>query len=163
MAPCLTSEWTPLNELHLHMGLNEVRSLARSSACRWGHPLGVTILAWLGSGLMCTVTCQPLHIYKALLLLVKQSAWNLHSGLVVAALHLPQVISIILITQKEHVGYLGKSLQTSTATFNQHNIMKSLPESLFAPSSITSGWITRAVWWCRTVVKRGFWSECGSD
>lgn len=62
---------------------------------------------------MCMVTCQPLHIYKALLLLVKQSAWNLHSGLV-AALHLPRVISITLVTQKEHAGYLGKSLQTDS-------------------------------------------------
>lgn len=129
-----------------------------------GHPSGVTILAWLGSGLMCTVTCQSLHIYKTLLLLVKQSAWNLHSGLVAAALHLPRAASITLVTQKSMLAIWVKVYRlTAAATFNQHNIMKSLPESLVAPSSIASGWITRAVWWCRTAVKRGFWSECRSD
>lgn len=78
-----------------------------------GHPSGVTILAWLclggAGGAVCTVTCQPLNIYKALLLLVKQSAWNLHSGLDAAALHLPRAVSITLVTKKS---ILGRSLQT---------------------------------------------------
>lgn len=40
-----------------------------------GHPVGVTTLASLRSDSrpVCTVSCQPLHIYKAVLLLVKQS------------------------------------------------------------------------------------------
>ena len=39
-----------------------------------GQPSGVTALAWLGASRpVCTVSCQALHIYKAVLLLVKQS------------------------------------------------------------------------------------------
>lgn len=164
MAPRLTSEWTPLDELRLHIGLSEARSRPRRLRADRGHPSGVTILAWLCSGLMCTLTCQPLHIYKTLLLLVKQSAWNLHSGLAAAALHLPRAVSVTLLTQNSTLAIWVKvSRLTATATLKQHNIMKNLPESLVAPSPIASGWITHAVWWCRTVVTRGFWSECEFD
>jgi len=47
----------------------------RSLAGDRGHPLGVTTLAWLRSDSrpVCTVSCQALHIDKAVLLLVKQS------------------------------------------------------------------------------------------
>lgn len=62
-----------------------------------GHQLGVTTLAWLRSDNrpVCTVSCQALHIYKAVLLLVKQSgSVNLHSGFTVGALHSPCGTSI---------------------------------------------------------------------
>lgn len=161
MAPCLTSERTPLDELRLASVWMKWEVWPGRLCADRGHPSGVTTLAWLCSGLMCTVTCQPLHIYKTLLLLVKQSAWNLHSGLAAAALHLPRAVSITLITQKNTLAIWVKVYRLTT--LNQHNIMKSLLESLVAPSSIASGWITHAVWWCRTVVKRGFWNECGFD